>query len=85
MFMGYAMVRFHLVRKEDTVGFSKLAINLIMPFSILGAFFVPFSTDTLKGILIAAIAYTLISMMIIQGTSSERKSFTDGSRSEVLR
>ena len=37
-----------LDKMEDAAVLSKLAIHLIMPFSILGAFLVPFSLDVLK-------------------------------------
>ena len=35
MFMGFFLVRAHILKKEDAAVLSKLAIHLIMPFSIL--------------------------------------------------
>ncbi|MBR2562890.1 MAG: AEC family transporter [Eubacterium sp.] len=69
MFMGFFLVRAHILKKEDAAVLSKLAIHLIMPFSILGAFLVPFSLDVLKGIGIAIIAYAAIKAVVLPAAS----------------
>ena len=82
MIMGLALVRFGVLRKEDTAVITKLSVNLIMPFSILGAFMVPYSTEVLKGIGIAFVAYSLIKAVVLPAASLYGK-LTHGTAVEI--
>ena len=80
--MRLLLVRLHALRKEDTAVLSKLAINLIMPFSILAAFLVSYSSNTLKGIFVAALAYALIKAVVLPAASLYGR-LTGGSEVEI--
>lgn len=80
--MGFLLVRLHVLRKEDTTVITKLSVNLIMPFSILAAFLVPYSTEVMKGIGVAFLAYALIKAVVLPASSLYGK-LTGGSAVEV--
>ena len=82
MIMGFFLIRSHVLRKEDTAVITKLSINLIMPFSILGAFLVPYSADVLKGIGVAFLAYALLQAVVLPAASLYGK-ITGGSAVET--
>ena len=69
LLMGFCLIRFHVLRKEDTLVLTKVAIYLVMPCSILGAFLVPYSTEVLKGICLALASYAIITAVLLPASS----------------
>lgn len=53
IFMGYLIVKTGLVRDDDSKVLSKIILYLIVPCVIINAFQVDYTTDTVKGLLIA--------------------------------
>ena len=65
IFMGYLIVKTGLVRDEDSKVLSKIILYLIVPCVIINAFQVDYTTDTVKGLLIAFAASVLTQVVLL--------------------
>ena len=65
IFMGYLIVKTGLVRDDDSKVLSKIILYLIVPCVIINAFQVDYTTDTVKGLLIAFAASGMTQVMLL--------------------
>ena len=65
IFMGYLIVKTGLVRDDDSKVLSKIILYLIIPCVIINAFQVDYTTDTVKGLLIAFAASVLTQVVLL--------------------
>lgn len=65
IFMGYLIVKTGLVRDDDSKILSKIILYLIVPCVIINAFQVDYTTDTVKGLLIAFAASVLTQVVLL--------------------
>lgn len=65
IFMGYLIVKTGLVRDDDSKVLSKIILYLIVPCVIINAFQVNYTTDTVKGLLIAFAASVLTQVVLL--------------------
>ena len=65
IFMGYLIVKTGLVRDDDSKALSKIILYLIVPCVIINAFQVDYTTDTVKGLLIAFAASVLTQVVLL--------------------
>lgn len=65
IFMGYLIVKTGLVRDDDSKVLSKIILYLIVPCVIINAFQVDYTTDTVKGLLIAFAASVLTQVILL--------------------
>ena len=63
--MGYLIVKTGLVRDDDSKVLSKIILYLIVPCVIINAFQVDYTTDTVKGLLIAFAASVLTQVVLL--------------------
>ena len=64
-FMGYLIVKTGLVRDDDSKVLSKIILYLIVPCVIINAFQVDYTTDTVKGLLIAFAASVMTQVILL--------------------
>lgn len=65
IFMGYLIVKTGLVRDDDSKVLSKIILYLIVPCVIINTFQVDYTTDTVKGLLIAFAASVLTQVVLL--------------------
>ena len=65
IFMGYLIVKTGLVRDDDSKVLSKIILYLIVPCVIISAFQVDYTTDTVKGLLIAFAASVMTQVILL--------------------
>lgn len=65
IFMGYLIVKTRLVRDDDSKVLSKIILYLIVPCVIINAFQVDYTTDTVKGLLIAFAASVMTQVVLL--------------------
>lgn len=65
IFMGYLIVKTGLVRDDDSKVLSKIILYLIVPCVIINAFQVDYTTDTVKGLLIAFAASVMTQVVLL--------------------
>ena len=65
IFMGYLIVKTGLVRDDDSKVLSKIILYLIVPCVIINAFQVNYTTDTVKGLLIAFAASVMTQVILL--------------------
>ena len=65
IFMGYLIVKTGLVRDDDSKVLSKIILYLIVPCVIINAFQVDYTTDTVKGLLIAFAASVMTQEILL--------------------
>ena len=65
IFMGYLIVKTGLVRDDDSKVLSKIILYLIVPCVIINAFQVDYTTDTVKGLLIAFAASVMTQVILL--------------------
>lgn len=65
IFMGYLIVQLGLVKDEDSKVLSKIILYLIVPCVIINAFQVDYTTDTVKGLLIALAASVMTQVILL--------------------
>ena len=65
IFMGYLIVKTGLVRDDDSKVLSKIILYLIVPCVIIIAFQVDYTTDTVKGLLIAFAASVMTQVILL--------------------
>ena len=65
IFRGYLIVKTGLVRDDDSKVLSKIILYLIVPCVIINAFQVDYTTDTVKGLLIAFAASVLTQVVLL--------------------
>lgn len=65
IFMGYLIVKTGLVRDDDSKILSKIILYLIVPCVIINTFQVDYTTDTVKGLLIAFAASVLTQVVLL--------------------
>ena len=65
IFMGYLIVKTGLVRNDDSNVLSKIILYLIVPCVIINAFQVDYTTDTVKGLLIAFAASVMTKVVLL--------------------
>ena len=65
IFMGYLIVKTGLVRDNDSKVLSKIILYLIVPCVIINAFQVEYTTDTVKGLLIAFAASVMTQVILL--------------------
>ena len=65
IFMGYLIVKTGLVRDDDSKVLSKIILYLIVPCVIINAFQVYYTTDTVKGLLIAFAASVMTQVILL--------------------
>lgn len=65
IFMGYLIVKTGLVRDDDSKILSKIILYLIVPCVIINAFQVDYTTDTVKGLLIAFAASVMTQVVLL--------------------
>lgn len=65
IFMGYLIVKTGLVRDDDSKVLSKIILYLIVPCVIINAFQVDYTTDTVKGLLIAFAASVITQVILL--------------------
>ena len=65
IFMGYLIVKTGLVRDDDSKILSKIILYLIVPCVIINAFQVDYTTDTVKGLLIAFAASVMTQVILL--------------------
>ena len=65
IFMGYLIVKTGLVRDDDSKVLSKIILCLIVPCVIINAFQVDYTTDTVKGLLIAFAASVMTQVILL--------------------
>ena len=63
--MGYLIVKTGLVRDDDSKVLSKIILYLIVPCVIINAFQVDYTTDTVKGLLIAFAASVMTQVILL--------------------
>lgn len=73
IFMGYLIVKTGLVRDDDSKVLSKIILYLIVPCVIINAFQVDYTTDTVKGLLIAFAASVMTQVVLLIVISAARK------------
>ena len=73
IFMGYLIVKTGLVRDDDSKVLSKIILYLIVPCVIINAFQVDYTTDTVKGLLIAFAASVLTQVVLLIVISADGK------------
>lgn len=73
IFMGYLIVKTGLVRDDDSKVLSKIILYLIVPCVIINAFQVDYTTDTVKGLLIAFAASVLTQVVLLVVISAAGK------------
>lgn len=65
IFMGYLIVKTGLVSDDDSKVLSKIILYLIVPCVIINAFQVDYTTDTVKGLLIAFAASVMTQVILL--------------------
>ena len=65
IFMGYLIVKTGLVRDDNSKVLSKIILYLIVPCVIINAFQVDYTTDTVKGLLIAFAASVMTQVILL--------------------
>lgn len=65
IFMGYLIVKTGLVMDDDSKVLSKIILYLIVPCVIINAFQVDYTTDTVKGLLIAFAASVMTQVVLL--------------------
>ena len=65
IFMGYLIVKTGLVRDDDSKVLSKIILYLIVPCVIINSFQVAYTTDTVKGLLIAFAASVMTQVILL--------------------
>ena len=65
IFMGYLIVKTGLVRDDDSKVLSKIILYLIVPCVIINSFQVDYTTDTVKGLLIAFAASVMTQVILL--------------------
>ena len=65
IFMGYLIVKTGLVRDDDSKVLSKIILYLTVPCVIINAFQVDYTTDTVKGLLIAFAASVMTQVILL--------------------
>ena len=65
IFMGYLIVKTGLVRDDDSKVLSKIILYLIVPCVIINAFQVDYTTETVKGLLIAFAASVMTQVILL--------------------
>ena len=65
IFMGYLIVKTGLVRDDDSKVLSKIILYLIVPCVIINAFQVDYTTDAVKGLLIAFAASVMTQVILL--------------------
>ena len=65
IFMGYLIVKTGLVRDDDSKVLSKIILYLIVPCVIINAFQVDYTTDIVKGLLIAFAASVMTQVILL--------------------
>lgn len=65
IFMGYLIVKTGLVRDDDSKVLSKIILYLIVPCVIINAFQIDYTTDTVKGLLIAFAASVMTQVILL--------------------
>lgn len=73
IFMGYLIVKTGLVRDDDSKVLSKIILYLIVPCVIINAFQVDYTTDTVKGLLIAFAASVITQVILLVVISAAGK------------
>ena len=73
IFMGYLIVKTGLVRDDDSKVLSKIILYLIVPCVIINAFQVDYTTDTVKGLLIAFAASVMTQVILLVVISTAGK------------
>lgn len=73
IFMGYLIVKTGLVRDDDSKVLSKIILYLIVPCVIINAFQVDYTTDTVKGLLIAFAASVMTQVILLVVISAAGK------------
>ena len=73
IFMGYLIVKTGLVRDDDSKVLSKIILYLIVPCVIVNAFQVDYTTDTVKGLLIAFAASVMTQVVLLIVISASGK------------
>lgn len=73
IFMGYLIVKTGLVRDDDSKVLSKIILYLIVPCVIINAFQVDYTTDTVKGLLIAFTASVMTQVVLLIVISASGK------------
>lgn len=73
IFMGYLIVKTGLVRDDDSKVLSKIILYLIVPCVIINAFQVDYTTDTVKGLLIAFAASVMTQVVLLVVISAAGK------------
>ena len=73
IFMGYLIVKTGLVRDDDSKVLSKIILYLIVPCVIINAFQVDYTTDTVKGLLIAFAASVMTQVVLLIVISASGK------------
>lgn len=73
IFMGYLIVKAGLVRDDDSKILSKIILYLIVPCVIINAFQVDYTTDTVKGLLIAFAASVMTQVILLVVISAAGK------------
>ena len=73
IFMGYLIVKTGLVRDDDSKVLSKIILYLIVPCVIVNAFQVNYTTDTVKGLLIAFAASVMTQVVLLIVISASGK------------
>lgn len=65
IFMGYLIVKTGLIRDDDSKVLSKIILYLIVPCVIINSFQVDYTTDTVKGLLIAFAASVMTQVILL--------------------
>ena len=65
MAIGWAMVKFRVLKPEDSRVLSTLSLYLIMPCMILSSFQVDYTDQIIKGLLLAFLAAAIIEVILI--------------------
>ena len=75
IFMGYLIVKTGLVEDTDSKVLSKIILYLVIPCVIINAFQVDYTSDTVKGLLLAFIASVLTQIILLIVISALGKLF----------
>ena len=65
IFMGYLIVKTGIVEDTDSKVLSKIILYLVIPCVIINAFQVDYTSDTVRGLLLAFIASVLTQIVLL--------------------
>ena len=75
IFMGYLIVKTGIVEDTDSKVLSKIILYLVIPCVIINAFQVDYTSDTVKGLLLAFIASVITQIILLIVISALGKLF----------